>query len=76
MSFQDLRYRYPRYRYPMYGTDTLFMFFIKQILEANLSTDTQGEYRYPKGGIDTLRMGTDTMCNGLQRLPATASFST
>ncbi|KAL4272067.1 hypothetical protein GQ457_13G021750 [Hibiscus cannabinus] len=61
MSFQDPRYRYPIGSIDTLGTDTLFVFFIKQIPEANLSTDTQGEYRYPKGGIDTLRGGTDTL---------------
>ncbi|KAL4340223.1 hypothetical protein GQ457_08G034220 [Hibiscus cannabinus] len=52
----------------MYGTDTLFVFFIKQIPEANLSTDTQGEYRYPIGSIDTL-MAVSIPCATFQRSP-------
>ncbi|KAL4384886.1 hypothetical protein GQ457_15G016870 [Hibiscus cannabinus] len=35
-----------------------------------LSIDTQGEYRYPRGGTDTPRGGTDTLCFKC----ATASF--
>ncbi|KAL4383029.1 hypothetical protein GQ457_15G020370 [Hibiscus cannabinus] len=50
-----------RYRYPKGGTDTLLLFFRKQIPESNLSIDTQGEYRYPGPGTDTLRLGTDTL---------------
>ncbi|KAL4383754.1 hypothetical protein GQ457_15G019610 [Hibiscus cannabinus] len=55
----------------MYGTDTLFVVFIKQIPVAILSIDTQGEYRYPRGGTDTLRGGTDTLI-GWKNIPPTA----
>ncbi|KAL4364196.1 hypothetical protein GQ457_04G031270 [Hibiscus cannabinus] len=54
-------YRYPRYRYPKGGTDTLLLFFRKQIPESELSIDTQGKYRYPWPGTDTLMLGTDTL---------------
>ncbi|KAL4291478.1 hypothetical protein GQ457_14G000840 [Hibiscus cannabinus] len=42
---------------------------------SNLGTDTQREYRYPREGTDTLRLGTDTLRQNLQRSSATASFS-
>ncbi|KAL4354065.1 hypothetical protein GQ457_06G002890 [Hibiscus cannabinus] len=72
MSFQDPWYRYPIDGTDTQGTDTLLLFFRKQIPESNLSIDTQGEYRYPRAGTDTLRLGTDTLvqrsatvtCNG------------
>ncbi|KAL4277939.1 hypothetical protein GQ457_03G011760 [Hibiscus cannabinus] len=51
------------------------MFFKLQIPVSNLGTDTQREYRYPKAGTDTLRLGTDTLRKNLQRSSATASFS-
>ncbi|KAL4280318.1 hypothetical protein GQ457_03G009940 [Hibiscus cannabinus] len=39
----------PWYRYP------------KGDSVSNLGTDTQREYRYPRAGTDTLRLGTDTL---------------
>ncbi|KAL4312247.1 hypothetical protein GQ457_01G029430 [Hibiscus cannabinus] len=82
MTFQDPWYRYPKGGIDTQGTDTLrevsipsLMFFNLQIPVSNLSIDTQREYRYPRAGTDTLRLGTDTLVQNLQRSSATASFS-
>ncbi|KAL4386160.1 hypothetical protein GQ457_09G008950 [Hibiscus cannabinus] len=72
MSFQDPWYRYPIGGIDTQGTDTLrevpipsLLFFRKQISESNLSIDTQGEYRYPRAGTDTLEQWSATViCNG------------
>ncbi|KAL4341929.1 hypothetical protein GQ457_08G023130 [Hibiscus cannabinus] len=64
------QYRYPRYRYPKPSTDTPCIFLSQGIPVANLRIDTQGEYRYPRGGTDTLKGGIDTLCFKC----ATASF--
>ncbi|KAL4290477.1 hypothetical protein GQ457_14G015500 [Hibiscus cannabinus] len=82
MTFQDPWYRYPKGGIDTQGTDTLrevsipsLLFFKLQIPVSNLGTDTQREYRYPRAGTDTLRLGTDTLRQNLQRSSATASFS-
>ncbi|KAL4312996.1 hypothetical protein GQ457_01G034500 [Hibiscus cannabinus] len=49
------QYWYPRYRYPS-------IFLNLRIPVAKLSTDTQGEYRYPRGSTDTRRSSTGTLC--------------
>ncbi|KAL4281839.1 hypothetical protein GQ457_03G020440 [Hibiscus cannabinus] len=82
MTFQDPWYRYPKAGIDTQGTDTLrevsipsLLFFKLQIPVSNLGTDTQREYRYPRAGTDTLRLGTDTLRQNLQRSSATVSFS-
>ncbi|KAL4379610.1 hypothetical protein GQ457_02G024210 [Hibiscus cannabinus] len=82
MIFQDPWYRYPSGGIDTQGTDTLrevsipsLLFFKMQIPVSILGTDTQEEYRYPREGTDTLRLGTDTLVQNLQRSSATASFS-
>ncbi|KAL4334206.1 hypothetical protein GQ457_06G019520 [Hibiscus cannabinus] len=82
MTFQDPWYRYPNGGIDTQGTDTLrevsipsYVFFRLQIPVAISGTDTQGEYRYPRAGTDTLKLGTDTLVSNLQRSSATASFS-
>ncbi|KAL4278943.1 hypothetical protein GQ457_03G009840 [Hibiscus cannabinus] len=68
MTFQDPWYRYPKGGIDTQGIDTLrevsipsYVFFRLQIPVAISGTDTQGEYRYPRAGTDTLRLGTDTL---------------
>ncbi|KAL4335975.1 hypothetical protein GQ457_07G004310 [Hibiscus cannabinus] len=82
MTFQDPWYRYLNGGIDTQGTDTLrevsipsYVFFRLQIPVAISGTDTQGEYRYPRAGTDTLKLGTDTLVSNLQRSSATASFS-
>ncbi|KAL4387247.1 hypothetical protein GQ457_09G024950 [Hibiscus cannabinus] len=64
MTFQDPWYRYPKGGIDTQGTDTLrevsipsYVFFRLQIPVAISGTDTQGEYRYPRAGTDTLKLG-------------------
>ncbi|KAL4324366.1 hypothetical protein GQ457_11G028040 [Hibiscus cannabinus] len=75
MTFQDPWYRYPKAGIDTQGTDTLrevsipsLLFFKMQIPVSILGTDTQREYRYPRAGTDTLRLGTDTLVQNLQRI--------